>query len=96
LAQWFFWRRSWKCKSLQMDIWMTDNRTSEKLTWAFSSGELKSLRFWKPLRFLSTLWKLLYETIPLAPSPQNYSIAFVSFYGEVRATEKHPQFHDNI
>jgi hypothetical protein len=44
LVQWF-WRRSWKCKSLQ-----TDRQTQmaarqwaiRKLTWAFSSGELKS------------------------------------------------------
>jgi hypothetical protein len=34
LALWFW--RSWKCKSLQ-----TDNGRSEKLTWAFYSGELK-------------------------------------------------------
>jgi hypothetical protein len=44
LAQWF-WRRSWKCKSLtdrrQMDGQTTDKRWSENLTWAFSSGELK-------------------------------------------------------
>jgi hypothetical protein len=33
LTQWF-WRRSQKCK--------TDDRRSEKLTWAFSSCELKS------------------------------------------------------
>jgi hypothetical protein len=44
LAQWF-WRRSRKCKSLQKDG-RTDGRTtnkmwSEKLTWAFGSGELK-------------------------------------------------------
>jgi hypothetical protein len=41
LARWF-WRRSRKCKSLQTDRRTTDNRWSEKLTWAFSSGELKS------------------------------------------------------
>ena len=43
-----FWRRSRKCKSLT-DRWTdgltdrqtTDNRRSEKLTWAFGSGELK-------------------------------------------------------
>jgi hypothetical protein len=48
LAQWF-WRRSRKCKSLQMDgrydgrrdRRTTDNKQSEKLTWAFSLGELK-------------------------------------------------------
>jgi hypothetical protein len=44
VVQWF-WRRSRKCKSLQTDR-HTDRRTpdngrSEKLTWAFSSGELK-------------------------------------------------------
>jgi hypothetical protein len=38
LAKWF-WRRSRKCKSLT-DRQTTDNRWSEKLTWAFSSGEL--------------------------------------------------------
>jgi hypothetical protein len=45
LAKWF-WRRRQKCKSLQTDGGTdrrtTDNRRSEKLTWAFSSGELKS------------------------------------------------------
>jgi hypothetical protein len=40
-----FWR-SRKCKSLQTDVRRTDRQTtdkerSEKLTWAFSSGELK-------------------------------------------------------
>jgi hypothetical protein len=44
LVQWF-WRGSRKCKSLktdgQTDRRMTDSRRSEKLTWAFSSGELK-------------------------------------------------------
>ena len=33
----WFWRRSWKCKSLLVDRQMTDNRQSEKLTWAFYS-----------------------------------------------------------
>ena len=45
LAQWF-WRRSWKCEKLtdrQTDRQTTDNRRSEKLTWAFSSGELKAM-----------------------------------------------------
>jgi hypothetical protein len=36
LAKWF-WRKSKKCKSLQTD------GQSEKLTWAFSSGELKMI-----------------------------------------------------
>jgi hypothetical protein len=40
-----FWRRSWNCKSVtdrrQTDGQTTDKRRSEKLTWAFSSGELK-------------------------------------------------------
>ena len=44
LAQWFFGRR-WKCKKKntdkRTDRRTTDNRRSEKLTWAFSSGELK-------------------------------------------------------
>ena len=42
LTQWF-WRRSWKCEKFtdgQMDG-QTDDRWSEKLTWAFSLGELK-------------------------------------------------------
>ena len=39
LAQWF-WRRSWKCKSLNSQT--MDKRRLEKLTWAFSSGELKT------------------------------------------------------
>ena len=43
LAQWF-WRRSWKCEKFtdgQTDGQTTDNRRSEKITWALSSGELK-------------------------------------------------------
>jgi hypothetical protein len=40
LAQWF-WRRCQKCKSLRTDGRTTDNGRSKKLTWAFSSGELK-------------------------------------------------------
>ena len=43
LAQWF-WRRRWKCEKFT-DRWTvgltTDDRWSEKFTWAFSSGELK-------------------------------------------------------
>ena len=49
LAQWF-WRRRWKCEKFtdrqtdgQTNGQTTDDRWSEKLTWAFSSGELKSL-----------------------------------------------------
>ena len=41
-SQWFM-RRRWKCEKFtygQTDI-RTDNKRSEKLTWAFSSGELK-------------------------------------------------------
>ena len=47
LAQWF-WRRRWKCEKFtdgQTDRQTTDNRWSEKLTWAFSSGELKTRCF---------------------------------------------------
>ena len=43
LAQWF-WRRRWKCEKFtdgRTDRQTTDDRWSEKLTWAFSSGELK-------------------------------------------------------
>jgi hypothetical protein len=40
---WWFWRRSRKCKSLQTDGQTVDNGQSEKLTWAFSSGELKTV-----------------------------------------------------
>ena len=43
LAHWF-WRRRWKCEKFtdrQTDRQTTDDRWSEKLTWAFSSGELK-------------------------------------------------------
>jgi hypothetical protein len=39
LALWF-WRRSWKCKSLQTNGQTTDSERSEKFTWTFSSGEL--------------------------------------------------------
>ena len=50
LAQWF-WRRRGKGESLQTDIrkdrWRaTDDRRSEKLTWSFSSGELKMEMGW--------------------------------------------------
>ena len=36
-----FWRRGWKCKKKSTDR-RTDNRRLEKLTWAFSPGELKT------------------------------------------------------
>ena len=39
LAQWF-WRRRWKCEKLTTTT--TDKFWSEKLAWAFGSGELKS------------------------------------------------------
>ena len=39
LAQWF-WRRSWKCEKFT-DRQRIDSRRSEKLIWAFSSGELQ-------------------------------------------------------
>ena len=37
---WWFWRRRWKCEKFST---MTTDKTnwSEKLTWAFGSGELK-------------------------------------------------------
>ena len=38
LAQWF-WKRRWKCEKFTDG--QTDDRWSEKLTWAFSPGELK-------------------------------------------------------
>ena len=41
LAQWF-WRRWRNVESLQTDGRTTDNRQSEKFTWAFSSGKLKT------------------------------------------------------
>ena len=44
LVQWF--RRRWKCEKFtdrRTDKQTTDERWSEKLTWAFSSGELKNL-----------------------------------------------------
>ena len=53
-AKWFF-RRRWKCEKFTdgqtdggMGRWtdgQTDNSRSENLTWAFSSGELKSKRY---------------------------------------------------
>ena len=53
LAQWF-WRRRWRCEKFtdrqtdrqmdgRTDGQMLDDRWSEKLTWAFSSGELKMI-----------------------------------------------------
>ena len=44
LAQWF-WRRRWKCEKFtdgQTDRQTTDDNWSDKVTWAFSSGELKN------------------------------------------------------
>ena len=38
LAQWF-WRRRWNCEKFTER--QMDDRRSEKLTWAFNSGELK-------------------------------------------------------
>ena len=46
-AHWF-WRRRWKCEKFrdgQTDRQTMDDRWSEKLTWAFSSGELKTKLF---------------------------------------------------
>ena len=42
LAQWF-WSRRWKCEKFtdRRTDGQTDDGWSEKLTWAFSSGELK-------------------------------------------------------
>ena len=64
LAQWF-WRRRWKCEKFtdrrtdgRTDRHTTDDRWSEKLTWAFSSGGLKkvkncSLLLGEPCHFLN-------------------------------------------
>ena len=44
LAHWF-WRRRWKCEKFtdrQTDGRTTDKKWSESLTWAFSSGDLKT------------------------------------------------------
>ena len=55
LAQWF-WTRRWKCEKFtdgrrttgdqKSSLRTTDDRWSEKLTWAFSSGELKNGGCW--------------------------------------------------
>jgi hypothetical protein len=62
LVQWF-WRRSRKCESLQTyrqtDRRMPDNRRSEKLTWAFSSGELIKWRI-HPDVFCKICYKTYY------------------------------------
>ena len=50
-------------KSLQTDRWTTDNRQSEKLTWAFSSGEAKST-FQKALHHLK---KKVYAYLKFQP-----------------------------
>ena len=39
-----FQRRSWKCESLRTDGRTTDGALWQKLTWAFGSGELKSMK----------------------------------------------------
>ena len=43
LTQWF-WRKRWKCEKFtdRQTDGQTDDRRSEKLTWAFSSGELQN------------------------------------------------------
>ena len=49
LDQWF-WRRRWKCEKFTdgpTGRQTTDDRWSEKLTWAFSSGELKNNSSWQ-------------------------------------------------
>ena len=43
------WEEDENVKSLQTDGRTTDNRRSEKLTWAFSSGELKQQEAHGPL-----------------------------------------------
>jgi hypothetical protein len=52
LAQWFY-RRSRKCKGLQTDG-QTDDGQSEKLIWAFGSGELKREEY--DMHFLSHMF----------------------------------------
>ena len=42
LVQWF-WSRRWKCEKFTTTMRTTDKLWSEKLTWAFGSGELKSI-----------------------------------------------------
>ena len=46
LGQWF-WRRRWKCEKITTTSTMTTTTTdkfwSEKLTWAFGTGELKTI-----------------------------------------------------
>ena len=72
LAQWF-WRRRWNVKSLgrrqrrqRRQRRTTDKFWSEKLTWAFGSGELKkSNAFWKDV-FNS--WLKYIETINNHPN----------------------------
>ena len=46
------YRRTDRQTDEQTDIQTTDDRRSEKLTWAFSSGELKSIHKEKGFRFL--------------------------------------------
>jgi hypothetical protein len=79
-GQWF-WRRSRKCKSLQTDRqtdiqkdkWTPDNGRSEKLTWAFSSGELTigSFQSWWWSSVLSCM--ILELTVRSFACPEGFS-----------------------
>ena len=51
------WKEDENVNSLQTDGGTTDNRQSEKPTWAYSSGELKGRHFWKWI-YLWTIWAL--------------------------------------
>ena len=86
LAQWF-WRRRWKYKKFtdrqtdgqtdgRTDRQTTDDRWSEKLTWAFSSGELKNaqgisgkrIKYSMNLQGIYTMllmWKLFHQNYVL-------------------------------
>ena len=52
-----FWRKRSKCEKFYKDRWKTEDRWSEKLTWAFSSGELKTYMNFQPMLEKRNLYK---------------------------------------
>ena len=84
-----FWRKRWKCEKFtdtqtdrqtdrrtdrRTDRQTTDDRWSEKLTWAFSSGELKKLRI------ITKVWQFFLRYL------LNYGRADPGFSSSLRGT----------
>ena len=87
LAQWF-WRRRWKCESLQQLRQRRRRRTthilwSEKLTWVFSSGELK----------MSTTQDINVIHTRYQRHPHKISISFMQFINVIHTRY---EFHSHM